>query len=65
VIILADGEFGESPETVAARPGWDTIPAVQNDRVYPVPGSLLSHPSPRLVEDVQTLAELLYPEIFG
>jgi len=62
VIILADGDYGESAETVAARAGWNTIPAVVNARVYPVPGALLSRPSPRLVEDIQLLATLLYPE---
>jgi len=65
VIILADGDFGVTPESVAARPGWDAIPAVQTDRIYPVNGALLSRPTPRLVNDIQTLAELLYPEIFS
>jgi iron complex transport system substrate-binding protein len=62
VIILADVDFGESAETVAARPGWDAIPAVQNDRVYGVPAALLQRPTARLVDDVQQVAELLYTE---
>jgi iron complex transport system substrate-binding protein len=62
VIFLADADFGESPESVAARPGWDTIPAVINDRVYPVPAPTLSQPTPRLVDDIQLVADLLYPE---
>jgi iron complex transport system substrate-binding protein len=65
VIILADGDFGVTPESVGARPGWDAIPAVQDARIYPVNGALLSRPTPRLVDDIQMLAELLYPEIFG
>ena len=64
VIILADADFGESPETVAARPGWSDIGAVQNNRIYPVTGGFLNHASPRLVEDIHELAALLYPEIF-
>src|SRR3990172_3945347 len=34
VIVLADEDAGESPETVRARPGWGSISAVKNDRVY-------------------------------
>jgi len=64
VIILADGAFGEMPETVAARTGWDSISAVENDRIYPVNGAILSRPSQRIADDIQELAELLYPEVF-
>ncbi|MCH7617447.1 MAG: ABC transporter substrate-binding protein [Chloroflexi bacterium] len=63
VIMLADADFGESSETVAERPGWGVIPAVQNERVYEVPGSLLSRATPRLVDDIQLLFDLLYPEL--
>ena len=62
VIILADEAAGESAETVKARPGWDTIPAVQNDRIYPVDPDIISRPGPRLVEALETLAGLLYGE---
>ena len=60
VIILTDADFGESAESVATRPGWDTIPAVVDARIYPQPGGLLTHASPRLVEDIETLAGILY-----
>lgn len=62
VIILADADFGESAETVGARPGWDAIPAVLNGRVYGVPASLLQRPTGRLVDDIQQVADILYPE---
>jgi cobalamin transport system substrate-binding protein len=62
VIILADTDFGESADTVAARPGWDQISAVQNDRVYEYTSALLSHASPRLVDDIIELTTVLYPE---
>ncbi len=64
VIILADEEAGESAETVKARPGWDAIPAVQNDRIYAVDPDIVSRPGPRLVEALRTLAKFLYPEEF-
>jgi iron complex transport system substrate-binding protein len=62
VIILADEEAGESAETVSARPGWDSIPAVQNGRIHPVDPDIVSRPGPRLIEALQTLAALLYPQ---
>ncbi|MGD0205564.1 MAG: ABC transporter substrate-binding protein, partial [Dehalococcoidia bacterium] len=34
VIILADGDYGESPDTVKARPGWGNVSAVRNDRIF-------------------------------
>jgi iron complex transport system substrate-binding protein len=64
VIILADAEFGESAETVKARPGWENVSAVRNDRIFPVDPGLVSSPGPRLVEGLETLAAYLYPELF-
>lgn len=60
VIILADEEAGESAETVSARPGWDAIPAVQDERIYTVDPDIVSRPGPRVLEALETLAELLY-----
>jgi len=62
VIILADEEAGENAETVSARPGWDSIPAVQNGRIHPVDPDIVSRPGPRLIEALETLAALLYVE---
>ena len=36
LIFLADAEWGVSAETVAARPGWDTMSAVQGGNVFPL-----------------------------
>ncbi len=62
VIVLADESAGESADTVAGRPGWDAIAAVQDDRVHVVSPDIVSRPGPRLVEALQTLAAFLYPE---
>ncbi len=64
VVILADQFAGESPDTVKARPGWGNVSAVQNDRIHIVDPNLVSRPGPRLVEGLQILAGLLYPERF-
>ena len=64
VIILADEFAGESAGTVAARPGWDQISAVKSGRVHIVDPNITSRPGPRLVNALETLAMLLYPEAF-
>jgi iron complex transport system substrate-binding protein len=64
VIILGDAAWGVSPESVAERPGWEVISAVQNGRVYPIDDNLVSRPGPRVVEGIEELARLIHPELF-
>ena len=68
VIILTDADLPFNPQTpdmVAARPGWDSVTAVQNGAIYPVPGSLFSTPGPRLIDGLEQLARLLHPDRFS
>ena len=64
VIILADEDAGETADTVKARPGWGSISAVKNDRIYVIDADTVSRPGPRLVEALRALAGYLYPERF-
>jgi iron complex transport system substrate-binding protein len=64
VIILADEGFGESPESVAARAGWNVISAVETGRIHGVDPDLISRPGPRIVDALDDLAIFLYPEVF-
>ena len=64
VVLLADGEWGESYETVCARPGWDATPACIDGRVHPVDGDLSGRPGPRIVDGLEQIARLLYPDRF-
>lgn len=64
VIILGDAAGGESADTVKARPGWGSISAVTNDRIYVIDPDIVSRPGPRLVDALKTLAQMLYPERF-
>jgi iron complex transport system substrate-binding protein len=64
VIILGDAAGGESAETVKARPGWGSISAVENDRIYVIDPDIVSRPGPRLVDALEALAQMLYPERF-
>ena len=64
VIVLADEDAGESPQTVAARPGWSSISAVQSGRIYTIDPDIVSRPGPRLVDALLALGHLLYPQRF-
>lgn len=64
VIILGDSMWGVTPDAVKARPGWETIPAVVSDSIYPFDDNLVSRPGPRLVDGLEQLAKLLRPELF-
>ena len=51
LIFLADTICcGETTETVAARPGWDAIAAVQNGNVIPMSDDIASRWGPRVVD---------------
>lgn len=64
MIILADEEFGVSVDSVKARPGWDVIDAVKNNRIYGVDPDIISRPGPRIVEALEELARDIYPSRF-
>lgn len=65
VILLGDMLFGESPESVRARPGWANISAVKNGRIVPIPNEdVISRPGPRVVEGLELIARALYPDLF-
>lgn len=65
VIFLGDALYGGiTPESVAARPGWDGISAVKNNRVLTINDDLVSRPGPRMVDGLEALATALHPELF-
>ncbi|MCL4533848.1 MAG: cobalamin-binding protein [Bacteroidetes bacterium] len=64
VIVLADHGFGETVEKVKARPGWDKISAVRNERVAPVDVDITNRPGPRAVDGLEELAKIFHPEVF-
>jgi len=67
VIILTDGDVPYNPQTpdmVAARPGWQVVTAVQNGAIYAVPAALYGNPGPRLIQGLEQLARLLHPDRF-
>lgn len=64
IILLADAPYGITPESVAARAGWEVITAVVNGAVYEFDPFLVSVPGPRMVAGLEAMAKILHPEIF-
>lgn len=54
-------------ESIKARPGYEEITAVKDDRVYMFEdndANILSRPGPRIVEALEIIAKTIYPKIF-
>jgi cobalamin transport system substrate-binding protein len=65
VIILGSATYGgQTPETVAARVGWDSITAVKDGNVHEFDDNLVSRPGPRVIDGLEALAKLIHPELF-
>jgi iron complex transport system substrate-binding protein len=64
IILLGDAMWGTTPESVAARPGWDALDAVQSGNIFPFDDNLLSRPGPRMIDGLEALAKLLHPDVF-
>jgi iron complex transport system substrate-binding protein len=66
VIITTYGYYIEKPaDQVLSRSGWGEVPAIKNEQVFDVNNDTVTRPGPRLIDGVETLAKLIYPEIFG
>lgn len=58
IIFLADTVCcAQTAETVAARPGWDQLSAVQNGNIVELNDDIVSRWGPRLVEFIQVAGE--------
>lgn len=56
VIFLGDVAYGESAETVAARPGWGAIDAVVNGRIIALDSDVAQRWGPRVVDLYEAIA---------
>ena len=62
---MGSGEpFWVSLEAVKTRPAWDSISAVQNDRLYMVDSDTIARAGPRVADAVEQLAAFIHPELF-
>ncbi len=54
-----------SVEEVKARAGWNSIDAIKNNRLYIIDQGIMSEPGVLIAEQVQAVAECLYPQLFN
>ncbi len=65
IIIFTTGPWSAlSEDTYINRPGWSTIDAVENGEIYGVDANLISRYGPRVIDCLELLAEICYPEVF-
>ena len=70
IIVFMPCGFGldrtrQEAQLLAQRPHWQSLRAVQSERVYITDGNwYFNRPGPRLVDSQEILAEMLHPEIF-
>ncbi|WP_203249142.1 ABC transporter substrate-binding protein [Sporosarcina beigongshangi] len=66
VIITTYGYYIDNPaEQVLSRDGWAEVTALKNEQVFDVDSDMVTRPGPRLIEGVESLAKIIYPEVFG
>ncbi|MBP2018439.1 iron complex transport system substrate-binding protein [Symbiobacterium terraclitae] len=63
-VIVAGSEA--MAQDILTRPGWESLRAVREGRVYGVPNEdIVVRPGPRLAEGLRWFAETLHPGLFG
>ena len=65
VIVFGIGPFiVTTSQSLAERPGWGGIAAVQAGRVVSIDTNWIDRPGPRLVDGLEALARALHPDLF-
>ncbi|HZD24146.1 MAG TPA: ABC transporter substrate-binding protein [Acidimicrobiia bacterium] len=65
IMFLADALYGESAGTVAARPGWDVLTAVQEGNVVELDSDIASRWGPRIVDFAQLVSDAIGAYVSG
>ncbi|MEW5960875.1 MAG: cobalamin-binding protein, partial [Chloroflexota bacterium] len=65
-VILGPDSHGDAltGDSIARRPGWAGLEAVQTGRIYLLDGDAVSRPGPRLIDMLEEIARDLYPDRF-
>jgi iron complex transport system substrate-binding protein len=67
VILLGDAAYDPTitPESVAARPGWEGMTAVTSGRIEVMEEDLvITRPGPRVIDGLEALAMAIHPDAF-
>jgi iron complex transport system substrate-binding protein len=65
-VIMGPDSHGDAltADRIANRPGWGTIKAVQDGRIYVINGDITSRAGPRIVDGLEMIARALHPDRF-
>ncbi len=66
-VILGPSSHGDqlTADVIAAREGWGDLTAVQEGAIYIVDGDTVSRPGPRVIDALEDIAAMFYPERFA
>lgn len=64
VILINYTYIENAVDQMLQREGWGSIPAIINKQVYMLDEDIVSRPGPRLVDGLELIAKLVYPEVF-
>ena len=59
IIFLSNTLYGESAETVGARPGWDAMTAIQGGNIVELDSDVASRWGPRIIDFAQSISDAL------
>ncbi|MCK5551716.1 MAG: ABC transporter substrate-binding protein, partial [Deltaproteobacteria bacterium] len=65
IIITSMNPRANSQELAQQWNRWNTIPAVKGGRVFVIDSDLVDLPSPRIIDGLEAIAQILHPEIKG
>jgi iron complex transport system substrate-binding protein len=64
LIVLGTNPFySPTPDSVAARPGWDALTAVRDGDIRPVRDIEITRPGPRLPIGLRNLVQVIWPDV--
>ncbi|MFC0612053.1 ABC transporter substrate-binding protein [Scopulibacillus daqui] len=63
-VILATYDQKSAVKNLLKRSGWGNVAAVKNKQVYSVNSDLVNRPGPRLVDGLEQMAQVIYPDAF-
>ena len=65
-VIIGTNEYNATASQISQQPGFSDTSAAKNNRIYVLTNpSLVEEPSPRVVEGILVLAQMLHPDLFG
>jgi iron complex transport system substrate-binding protein len=65
IVLISSMAGGLDPkELLQTWKKWDQLDAVANNRIFVVDADLFDRPTPRLIDGLEIIAEIIHPEVF-